>query len=309
MQAPERLGAQLRGPIVPADVRELVTEDRADALRRPVDRAAGHDEILGRHTPHVTSHDGCSLKRTAVVRRTPRARDTSCVGLDPLSREHALGASEMIQRSRHNPIQYNEFHGEPRNPEQTQHPTGDVRDGRGRRLVEPGGRHDPRRYRSSRVTGKCFTRSNDDVNSDSGAGSCQAGTVRSSTGRLAAQINVASSYQCRVAADWRRRPRATANPEHDERRRSSVLLPCFLDHLGNPLQLRLREPRAFAPEQRADDFLRGALEERVDKVPQRGFARGVPRHRRQVDVLGDRSSSGERVLSDFSTRSCVRTVE
>ena len=43
-------------------------------------------------------------------------------------------------------------------------------------------------------------------------------------------------------------------------------------------------PRALAAEERGDRLGAGAVEEGVDEVPQRGPARGLPRHGRHVDV-------------------------
>ena len=74
------------------------------------------------------------------------------------------------------------------------------------------------------------------------------------------------------------------------------------------LQFVVRQPRAFAAEQRGDGVLGGAVEERLDEVAQRRLARGIARHGGRVDVAQPLFLVADVPFSS-STRSCVRTVE
>ena len=55
------------------------------------------------------------------------------------------------------------------------------------------------------------------------------------------------------------------------------------DHSGDSIELLVGQPCAFAAEQRGDGLLARPVEERVDQMPQRRLARGLPRQHRHVD--------------------------
>jgi len=63
-----------------------------------------------------------------------------------------------------------------------------------------------------------------------------------------------------------------------------TVLGMLLDELCNPVELLARKPLAIAADERLDDFLGRAFEERLDKVLHRGPPSFVRRFGRQINV-------------------------